>query len=203
MNPLQLAIRSFDRWLSRVEGVVPFSQEPSIILRLQRGRTAWEIPLPDHHIPARSPALLIHLWNERMPPLGSQGADVVWALQFERRLLHSFRAVATYLRQTPSLNDVQAVGGTIAHIHLGEADGGRRLLEDLGFTLFPYHRPAGAFGEFWENFFTWMLLWAYNPPSLRSHALLTMQRSEFWTTREAFLARFIRSQPQEAPRVPA
>jgi hypothetical protein len=28
------------------------------------------------------------------------------------------------------------------------------MLEHLGFIVIPYHRPFGAFGEFWENFLT-------------------------------------------------
>ena len=193
MNILRTTIRRFDDWLSSVEGVVPFTDDPSVILRWQEGRLGWEVSLADCRIPAGSPVLFVHLWNERIPPIAEQGADLEWALQFQRRLVHSFRAVALHLQRTARMDRVRAVGGTLTHIHLGGPDGGRRLLEHLGFTIFPYHRPAGAFGEFWENFYSWMLLWAYNPPSMQSHALLGLQRNEFWVAREDFLKRFARS----------
>ncbi len=66
----------------------------------------------------------------------------------------------------------------------------RRLLQRLGFTILPYHGSTGSFGEFWENFYTWLLIWTYNPASLRSHPLLGLQRNELWTTKARFLQRF-------------
>ncbi len=190
MDPLRAVIRRFDDWLSRVEGVVPFADDPRLILRVQRSPLPRDLWLPSHRVSAGSPALMVHFWNERLPLIDSDGANLAWALQLQRRLIYSFRAMARHLQQTPSLSDVCAVGGVLAHIHAGAPDGGRRLLQHLGFTIFPYYRPAGAFGEFWENFYTWMLIWTYNPASLRSHALLGLQRNEFWTTREDFLGRF-------------
>ena len=190
MNLLRATILRFDDWLSRTDGVIHFEDEPRIILRIQRAAASREIPLPDHGVPRGSPVLLVHLWNERMPAIASQGADLGWALGFKRRLLYSFGALALHMQRTVSMNDIHGVGGVIAHIHADIPDGGRLLLERLGFTILPYHRPAGAFGEFWENFYTWVLIWAYNPGSLRSHALPGLQRNEFWTTRERFLERF-------------
>jgi len=190
MDPLRPAIRRFDDWLSRVEGVQPFTDESRIILRLQTSRSAWDIPLPDHRIAAGSPVMVLHFWNERIPLIKPQGPNLEWALHFQRRLLYSLKAVAFHLQGTAPLNGIQAVGGTITQIHMGGPDGGRLLLERLGFRVLPYHRPAGAFGEFWENFYTWLLMWTYNPASLRSHSLFELQRNEFWMTKDRFLERF-------------
>ena len=46
------------------------------------------------------------------------------------------------------------IGRLALFTHLRVPDGGRLLLKRLGFEVLPYHRPAGAFGEFWENFYT-------------------------------------------------
>ena len=190
MDLVKMVIRRFDDWLSHVEGVEPFAREPLIILRLQYARAGREIRLPDGLIAVRAPVLILHFWNERLPAMTSQGADLAWALQFQRRLLYSMKAVALHLRKTDPEGEVAAVGGVVAQVSMETADGGRLLLERLGFTIFPYRRPAGAFGEFWENFYTWMLMWTYNPGSLRSHSLLGLQRNEFWMTRARFLDRF-------------
>lgn len=190
MEHFRKAIRRFDDWLSHVEGVEPFTEEPRIILRLQASRAAWDIALPDHQVAADSPVMVLHLWNERIPTITPSGPSLEWALQFQRRLLYSFRAVALHIQRTDALTDIQAVGGTITQVHLGVPDGGRLLLERLGFEVLPYHRPAGAFGEFWENFYTWLLMWTYNPVSLKSHPLRGLQRNEFWMTRKRFLERF-------------
>ncbi len=190
MNILKAIIRRFDAWLSHVGRVEPFADGPLIILRLQDSVAAWDIPLGDRLIPAGSPVTVLHWWNDRLPLIDSQGPDLEWALQFQRRLLYSLKAAAQHLQETAATNDAKAVGGIIVQIHLQAADAGLRLLERLGFTAFPYHRPAGAFGEFWENFYTWLLMWTYNPGSLRTHSLLSLQRNEFWMTKESFLERF-------------
>jgi hypothetical protein len=200
MDPLRMAVRRFDDWLSRVEGVQPFAEDPRIILRLQRARLPCAVRLPPRSIPAGAPALMLHFWNERMPPLSVQGADLRWALQFQRRLIYTFHAIARHLQRAASLQDIVVVGGIITHIHTGVPDGGRLILERLGFTILPYHRPAGGFGEFWENFYTWLLIWTYNPASLQSHALFGMQRNEFWMTKEQFLERF--AEPVRQPVAP-
>jgi hypothetical protein len=73
---------------------------------------------------------------------------------------------------------------------LKEIDGGRAMLEHLGFTVLPYHRPFGAFGEFWENFHTWWLMWTFNPASLKHRSLWHLQRTEFWMTKNKFLEKY-------------
>lgn len=190
MHPLRAVIRRFDDWLSSVEGVRPFADDPRLILRLQEGTLAWDVPLPDVTLLRGSPALVVHLWNERMPVIGPPGPDLAWALRTERLTVHSFHCVGDYLATTPRLDGVRAVGGTIAQIQRHGPDGGRALLEHLGFSIFPYHRPAGAFGEFWENFYTWWLMWTYNPASIAHRGILHLQRNEFWMSRAEFLHRF-------------
>ena len=58
------------------------------------------------------------------------------------------------------------------------------------YTIFPYPRALGAFGEFWENFYGWWLMWTYNPVSARYRKMLEMQHTEFWMTRDKFLDKF-------------
>lgn len=193
MNPLRSLIRGFDGWLSHIEGVEPFTDDPCVILRLQEGRLACDIPLPEAIVPRGSPVLIVHLWNERVPLIESSGPDLGWAIRTQRSLVYSFRAVARHLGATPRLDSVTAVGGTIAQIRRQGPDGGRSLFEHLGFVIFPYHRPAGAFGEFWENFYTWWLMWAFNPASAARRSLFSLQRNEFWMTAERFRARFAES----------
>jgi hypothetical protein len=190
MHPLRVIIRRFDGWLSQVEGVRPFSDDPNVILRIQPGRNACELVLPGGKVPAGSQAVFIHLWNERTPLMPPSGADLEWALQTLRMFSYSLRAMAQHIQSEPSLRSARAVGGITAHISLQQADGGREMLRHLGFTIFPYHRPAGAFGEFWENFYTYWLMWTYSPASLRHRRLWGLQRTEFWMTKEKFLEKY-------------
>jgi hypothetical protein len=64
------------------------------------------------------------------------------------------------------------------------------MLEHLGFTVMPYHRPFGAFGEFWENFYTWWLMWTFNPASTRHRKLLGFTTDGIWMTKEEFLKKY-------------
>jgi hypothetical protein len=54
----------------------------------------------------------------------------------------------------------------------------------------PYHRLFGAFGEFWENFFTWWLMWTFNPASTMRRSMFNLQRTEFWMSRRAFIEKY-------------
>jgi hypothetical protein len=103
---------------------------------------------------------------------------------------YSLRLIAEYLKENPACRDIQGIGGITAHVMLGRADGGKVMLEHLGFVVIPYHRPMGAFGEFWENFFTWWLMWTYNPASTRRRSMFNLQRTEFWMSRKAFIEKY-------------
>ena len=72
MNLLRSIIRRFDNWLSQVEGVEPFTDDPQCILRIQTGQIHHDITFPDQTIHSESKALLIHFWNERMPIIRSK-----------------------------------------------------------------------------------------------------------------------------------
>jgi len=187
---LRLLIRHFDGWLSRVEGVTPFTDDPQCLLRIQRGRAPADRFLPEAVVPAGSPVLYLHVWNERLPPIPGPGPDLLWARRTQRLVIASLKLMAQHLRQNPSLDDVRALGGVTAFLSLGRAKGGRALFEHLGFTVLPCYRPLGAFGEFWENFYTAWLIWTFNPASLRHRRFWDLQRTEFWMGREKFLARY-------------
>jgi hypothetical protein len=90
----------------------------------------------------------------------------------------------------PRLASVRAVGGTTALLSPGSHPGGRRFLERLGFTILPYRSPLGRFGEFWENFYAWWLMWTFNVASLRHRQLLHLRRAELWMAADEFVSRY-------------
>jgi hypothetical protein len=190
MDALRGIIRRFDDWLSARAGVAPFTDDPRVILRVQTGKAAHDLELPDGTICAGAKVLLIHLWNERMPLIPDGGADLAYGIKLQRLTINSYRAIARHLQAEPGLRDVQAVGGVSALASLREGDGGRAMFEQMGFMVLPYQQPMGAFGEFWENFYAWWLMWTYNPGSVRHRPLWRLQRTEFWMTQEAFLQKY-------------
>jgi hypothetical protein len=186
---LRPLIRAFDAWLSCTLGVFAFCQDPECLLRLQMAQASHDLCLPSLTVRAGEPVLLLHLWNERIAPIPPQGPDLGWARPMQRRFVRSLRLVAEYIQQSPQLVNVRAVGGVTVLTGPVNA-GGSHLFQRLGFTVIPFHRRLGAFGEFWENFYTWQLIWAYNPTSLRYKGIRRLKRAEIWMSAEAFLRRY-------------
>jgi len=182
--------RGLDALLCRAYGVFVFCDDPQCILRLSVGSAPHQLLLQGVHIEREAPVLFIHLWNERLLPIPPQGPDLTWGAKSLHSFRHSLRAVASYMAQNPELRKVQAVGGATSLPFGGVHAGGGRFLQALGFTSYPYRSPLGAFGEFWENFYAWLLIWTYNPGSLPYRRFWRMRRSEFWVATEEFLARY-------------
>ncbi len=190
MNPLRAIIRRFDNWLSQVEGVEPFTDDAQCILRIQIGQVNHDLTFPDQTIRSGTKALFIHFWNEHMPIIPDEGPDLAYGLKLQRLTVYSMKLIARHIQQNQSFDEIQAVGGITTFISREAADGGRATFQHLGFTIFPYHRTEGAFGEFWENFYTWWVMWTYNPVSARHRKMLEMQRMEFWIAKEKFIDKF-------------
>jgi len=179
-----------DRLLRRAYGIFEFSNEPTCVLRLRVKRVPRALPLPGGQIPAGATVLELHLWNEHIPPLPKEGPDLVWAVQARRQLIASLRAVAQELRHNERLAQAQAIGGVTVLISASGPQGGEELVSRMGFTVVPCHRPLGRFGEFWENLYTWGLMWAFGAVSLRRRRFLGLRRVELWISREEFLCRY-------------
>jgi hypothetical protein len=181
-------VRCFDALIRRGIGVIEFTQHPDCLLRVQFLSLGHELVLPDVHLPPGAPALAFHLWNERVPALPPGGADLAWARVISRRLIRSFHFVHSYLASQTSGPRPEAIGGTTV---LGFASGeSSDVLAHLGFHPIAYRGPWGRFGERWENAYTWALMWAYNPASLRGKRLGRMRRTEYWMSASAFFDRF-------------
>lgn len=187
---MRALIRAFDGVLRRAFGVFEFCDEPTCLFRLQVSRVPRIIHLPDGDIPAGAQVVLLHLWNEHMLTITSIGPDVGWAMETYRMMISSLRAVACQIQHDPRLAGVQAVGGMTVLVPSPDDPGGGGLIRHLGFTVFPYSGSLGRFGEFWENFYTWWIMWAYNVESVRRRQLLRLRRSELWMSVEAFLRRY-------------
>lgn len=183
-------IRAFDAQLRRRSGAYEFSDDPECLLRLQIGRMKRPCTLPDMEIREGDPVLRLHLWNEQVPRLASHGPDMAWATQMHRQFLRSLRAVAAEIERDPRLTEIVAVGGGTGVFGPTTTDSGNRVFSRLGFTIFPYRGLLGRFGEFWENVYSWWLMWTFNATSLRSREFLRVRRSEMWISRQEFLRRF-------------
>ncbi len=63
-------------------------------------------------------------------------------------------------------------------------------MQSFGFTVLPYHNPLGKFGEFWENLFSWWLMYAFNTASMDTRKFWQLERTEIWMDRDEFIRRY-------------
>jgi len=186
---MRKAIRLFDKGLRHALGVFEFCEVPDCLLRVRVTIAPHNLALQGWAVPKGVPILELHLWNEHIPPLPPSGPDLVWAVQMRRRLTISFQTLADQVQRDPRFANVQAVGGITVLLSPGSDPGGEKLFQRLGFRVFPYHNPLGSFGEFWENFYSWWIMWAFNPATLRHRRLIGLQRSEVWMPIDEFISR--------------
>jgi hypothetical protein len=185
---MRVLIRCLDRFLRHANGVFEFCDEADCLFRLQFGKAPRDLHLSDGTVVRQgAPVLMLHLWNERMPPMGKVGPDLRWAVIVHRRLVASLRMIAAWVAREPRAAEVQAIGGVTV---LASSPEGRRLLERLGFDILPHPQPLGDFGAFWENLYIWGLMWTFNAASLRHRQLLRLRRTEMWVSAQHFLERY-------------
>jgi hypothetical protein len=187
---MRALIRRFDALVRQAIGVFEFCDDEDCLLRLQITRAPHLLSFPGQEVGAGESVLALHLWNEHLPALPEAGPDLAWARRTQRLFIRSLRAAAAQMRLDPRMASVRAVGGITVLFFPGDRSGGILFIQRLGFTVMPYHQPLGRFGEFWENFYTWWIMWTYNPVSLRHRQLFQLRRSEFWMPVEEFLNRY-------------
>lgn len=185
------AISRLDVLLRRVYHVREFTQDGSCILRIALARSAEEITLSDGTRIGKGEVVgELHLWNEHIPPMDEGGPSLEWALKSRRLLIASLKKLATYLEDEPQFESVRAFRGETAFPREGLER--RALFERLGFDLVRMDRIGRLkrFGEFWENVYTWGLIWTFNPGSLRRKDFFHLERVQLWISRQALLERY-------------
>jgi hypothetical protein len=180
-----------DRLLRRSLGVYEFSGDPDCLLRIQITVAPHTLRLPGGVVEKGEPVLGLHLWNDRVRPIPATGPDLTWGLWLRRNFERSLHLVGHEMRRDPRLAHVRAVGASTGVLVPGDSSSGVRVMRHLGFYVGPYpHRRFAWFVEFWENLFSWWLMWAYNPTSLRHRSFSGMGRTEVWILTAEFLERY-------------
>jgi hypothetical protein len=184
---LRRLILRFDGFQRRRLGVIEFCDDPDCVLRIRLARAARRLELGGSVIEAGEPILELHLWNERLPRVPPGSVSLAPSRAMYRAFVASLRLLARRMQADPQLARLRAVAGSSALFAIGRHPGGVHAMERLGFTVLPYRSSLGRFGEFWENFYSWWIIWAYNPGSLWGRPLLRLRRSELWMLTEEFM----------------
>ena len=197
----RLPVAGIDAILRRLQGVEEFTQAEKCILRIALTRSREKITLSDGtHIRRGDPLCELHLWNERVPQIGEEGAEMGWGLRTYRLARHSMRLLAAHVESTPRLAGVRAFRGESTFSLRQEHGPGIDLFERLGFDLQVLETKTvwERFARFWEGMYVWALIWAYNPGSLRGKQLFGMHRCRAWISRQEFLRRYLSAASQRS-----
>ncbi len=188
-------VRALDAYLCRKEGIFVFDEDPACILRLSLIHSPRAMSFASGDVVAPGDQLaMIHLWNERLPRAPSDGSGLQWARAIYRGLLVSLRLLSRYLALRPELAAVRAIGSDAAGFFTGgNIAAGRDLFARMGFEL---QRPRvdpdarARFVSFWENLYSWMLIWAYNPATLQGKPPWSLERAALWMSRATLEERY-------------
>jgi hypothetical protein len=184
-------------------GIFDFSADPDCILRIELGRAQCTLRLSDGVVVAPGdPVLELHFWNEHMPRMERRGCTVAWARLVSRRMRVSLEELARYAAAHPEVARAKAIRGRLAF----SLRQGRRQLNRLGahygFDVFDDTRPPTLLSRLHdagENILLWLILWAYNPASIRYSRFLRPRR-EMWMSLATLAARYDASRRgSEAP----
>jgi len=183
-------VLKLDTWLRRRQGIYEFSTDRRCLFRAGIGPSDRALTLGDGtRLEPGDPILILHLWNEHIPPMGPRGPTVAWARRMSRAAHHSLREVERYLQQHAELDDVAAICGDM---HLGsahQAEQFTRIVSRYGFEPVDEGEAetASALHRLGKNILVMLLVAATNPVALRSTLLRRFHRRVFMS--RAVLAR--------------
>lgn len=183
----RLGVRAIERILIRCYGVFEYTSDPHSILRLSRSRSPRDVVLAEGRRIQKGEALLVmHFRNEQLASTPGGGASLEWGLVFFRGALQSFRLLARFLSAHRDFDDVRAIYADFGFVQDDRMEQMGRLATRLGFDFIPRERPGWDVRQraFWDNLFSWWLVWTYNPVSLVGKSFAHMRRCELWMSRE-------------------
>ena len=187
---LRRTIIALDDYLSRQNGVAPFSDDRNCILRIALVPARWHIRLSDGaEIQPGDMVADVHCWNERIPPIAKGGADLAWALKASVRLKYSLRLLAHALAIDPGLASVKACRAQVNFVGLGCSNSSvSRIVHRLGYEdVDEGAKTAGTLlHDGLENILISALVWTHNPEALRRDKMIR-QRRPVWSSRARML----------------
>jgi hypothetical protein len=140
---LRVCILSLDRRLRRHHGVREFCPVEGNLLRISTGIAGQHIAFADGTKLCPDDAVIdLHLWNERIPTLGSLRPGFAWASRAKRRIEYSLAMLAAHVEANPSLTACTAIRAEAVFLTGRRAGTLSRIARRLGFEVPTGPRPA-------------------------------------------------------------
>jgi hypothetical protein len=193
LNVPRALVLGLDLLLQRQAHVQEFTQDEECILRIALTTYEKDFALSDGtKVRAGDRICELHLWNEHIPQIPLEGPDLNWGVRFYRLAVKSLRSLAAYIA-ADERQDVVALGGQMAFLEKEDPPVLATVTARLGFDLINLTAEGGRwrrFTHFWENLYSWALMWTFNPGSLRGKRFLRLQRYRLWMSRRTLLERY-------------
>lgn len=169
-----------------------FSDDPSCLLRISPAKAPHAIDLSDGtKIAKGDPLIALHFWNDRIGKWAKTEKNFGVIILAGGRA--SLRQLAAYLQEHPEYDNAKAIFGDLGFItDRRMEDGGRTFAARIGFDLM-VRAPAGWYPfrvTFWQNIFSWWMMWSVNPRSIEKIKFGQLQRCELWMSRSRLLERY-------------
>lgn len=175
VSRLESAVFALDRWLRKRQGIYEYTANPRCLFRLQRARADCSVVLADRtRVRKGDPILMLHLWNEHIPPMGRQGPTLAWARQAITALDLSLYELARYCGRQRDLDDVTSIWGDMRVGSIAQSAQISRIVERYGFEEIASGTEVdgrGLLHRIGDGLLILMLVLATNPAALRSSFL--------------------------------
>lgn len=191
-----------DAMLRRHYGIQEFTTDCNCIFRINLIGAERELTLHDGTVLHPGDRILdLHIWNEQVPKIGSEGPTFSWARRFNCALDISLRELARFVVRDPRCAAVRAIRADMALGAAGRRDQLIRMATRFGFE------PAGSAKERslagWlhhagQNILMCMLVLAANPRAFRPE-VLRRERAVIYLSRGVLLRRFSRDPLRRVP----
>jgi hypothetical protein len=190
---LARAVRGVDFLLRQRQGIAEFTEDQGCIFRLSREPAGRAVLLSDGTaIEAGETVLQLHLWNEHLPLMPSEGPSTAWAIRLKRSMRRSLAAVAHHVERETGLAGIRALHGAL---HFGSRLGAAQMARTAHRFGFDVIDPDGT--PEWrerihvvlDSMYLWGLAYAFNPAGLKAKGLLR-HRYQLWISRHRLLARY-------------
>ena len=173
-------IRRLDDRLRIKLGIFEYSDNPECMFRVHVARADRILRTPTGEVPVGTKILELHFWNDHLPPAPAEGTTVGRSIKGFRMFKNSLSELALKVTHDPRMSGVQAVGGLMPLFMEDGSYPAKKMLSHLGFSVNPYHGFRRFFSLIGKQIHGWMMMWAFNPVTLKNRDLFGLRWADCW-----------------------
>lgn len=182
-----------DDFLRRSNRVHEYSSDPRCVFRMQMDKAGQDFLLADGTRICRGENIVnLHLWNEHVPVIPSNGPTVAWGRRLSSGMNFSLHQLGAFLASRSEFDRVAAIRLRTAVATSSRTGQLLRIMQHFGFEIVPDAAAVSwlrKLHQFGENILSLLMLTAVNPESARLSVLWRV-RSQLLLPRKNFDRRY-------------